>query len=113
MINAYLKKFSGVKPNKTYIEENHTCRKTQMPGVCDSFDFDGNTIWVGSDDNDYKVISGLQFIIFSTEHILIDLISFLRNNMIPAVITVEDKCTFFISDSYNFLKTKELSKEVY
>ena len=46
-----------------------------MSGACDSSDFDGNTVLLGSDDNEYIFFSGFEIIKFSTEDEIIDLIS--------------------------------------
>ena len=40
---------------------------TEMLGACNSSDLDGNTILVGSNENEYKVISGIELIEFITK----------------------------------------------
>ena len=64
-----------------------------MSAACDSFDFDGNTILVGSDDNGYNnyvFISGFEIIKLSTEDKFLDFISLVGNNMIPSAIAVRE-----------------------
>ena len=60
------KAFLLLKPCKiltVFIGKSCICRTIQISAVCDSFDFDGNTILVGRDDNGYNnyvFISGLK-----------------------------------------------------
>ena len=65
-------------------------------------DYDGNTILVGGDDNDYIFISGHEIIKMSTEDKIIDFMSLMRNIMIPTAVAVGEKYKNFISDHYKF-----------
>ena len=50
---AYLVLQSSKKLSKLF-ERSRTCRITEVSGACDSSDFDGNTILVGSNDIYYN-----------------------------------------------------------
>ena len=69
------------------------CRMTEVSGACDSSDFNGITILLGSDDNEYMQadltvcivnisIPEIKNIKFSTDGNKIDFISLAGNNMI-------------------------------
>ena len=77
-----------LKLSKIVITKNRMCRMTDMPGSCDIFDFDGNTIIVRIDDNECQLFSGFEIIKLSTEQKIIDSISLMGNNMIPTAIAV-------------------------
>ena len=89
------------------------CRLTEISGACDSFDFHGNTILVGSDDigyNEYVFFSGFKIIKSSTEDKFIDFIFFMGNTMIPTAIAIREKYTYFICDRYKFIETIKMEE---
>ena len=83
---------------------------TEMSGACDSSDFHGDTILVGSDDNEFIFISGFEFINFSTEDKIIDFISLIGYNLIPTAMAVGEKYTYFISDHYKFIENNKIEE---
>ena len=78
--------FLALKLRKIFsilIGKNRMCRMTEVSVACDSSDFDGYTISVGSDDfgyNKYVSISGLENMKFATEGKFRDFISLMGNN---------------------------------
>ena len=75
---------------------------TDKSRACDSSVFDGNTILVGGDHNENMpaelsvcyadiIISGFEFINFSTQDKFIDFIFLMGNNMIASAIAVGEK----------------------
>ena len=83
---------------------------TEMSKACDSFNFDGHTILVGSDDIGYNqsifmrsdnesiFILGFQIIKFSIQDRNIDLISLIGTIMIQTAMAIGEKHTYFIPD---------------
>ena len=52
--------FLVLRPCKIVIGESRNCGMTEMSGPCDSSDFDGITILLGSDVNESILISGFE-----------------------------------------------------
>ena len=71
-------------------------------------DDDGNTILIGVDDADYKFISGFEIIKFSAEDKVLDLKSFLSNNMTSISMAVGEKYIYFISNHYKFIENVKI-----
>ena len=86
---------------------------TEMSRACDSSDFDGNSILVGSDDIgyiDYVLICGFKIINFSSEGKSFDFISLMGNNMIPTAVAIGKKYTNFSFDLYNFFANEIIAE---
>ena len=99
-------------PIKILIGKNRMCRKTELSGACDISFFDGNTILVGWDDNEYTYFFGFEIISFSTEDKIIDSTSFMSNNMIPTAVAVDEKHTNFISDRYKLIGNNKIEEKL-
>ena len=88
------------------IWKSRMCRKTEMSGACASFDCDGNTKLVGSDDNkcsfgetiqmrfECTFLYGFEFIKISSEHKTINFISVRSTNIIPNAVAVGKRYIF-------------------
>ena len=48
------------------------CEMTELSGANDNFDFDGNTLLLECEDNEYVYISGLEIFKFKTNDKIID-----------------------------------------
>ena len=65
---------------------------TEFSGAADnSSDFDGNTLLLQCENNEYLYISGLEVFKFKTDDKIIDYISLMGNNMIPYAIIIGEK----------------------
>ena len=98
------KKFLSFKPKHIYIGKSKVCDMTNFSVADDKEGFDGNTFLLEFEDFEYGYISGLEITIFRTDYKIIDYIFLMCNNMVPYVIIVVEKQTYF---SYNRCKTIE------
>ena len=71
---------------------------TKISGACDSFDSDGNTILVGSDDNECIFIFRFEVIKVTAEDKIIFFMSLEANNLVPNAIIVGENYRVFSSD---------------
>ena len=71
-------------------------------------DYVGNRFLPGSNDIEYKIISGLEIINTKTEDKRIVIVSLMDNIMIPTVMAFGEKYTFFLFDHYNFLENLKI-----
>ena len=76
----------------------------------DNSDYDGDTILIGSNDNEYIFVCGFEIIKSSAEDKFIDFISLMGNNMISKAIAVGEKYKYFISDHYEFLENFKIEE---
>ena len=105
--------FKSSKLLSMFIEKNHMCRMTENSGACDSFDFDGISNLVGSDDivnNEDVVNSGFEIIKFSRDDKIIGFISLMGNNKILTAITFRENYTFFLSDHYKLIENNKIEE---
>ena len=66
---------------------------TQLSGANDSSGFDGNSLLLECEDNEYVYISVLEIFEFKTDDKIIDYISLMGNNMVPYAIIFGEKYT--------------------
>ena len=66
--------------------------------VDDSSRFDGNTLLLECENNEYVYISGLEITKFNTNDKIIDYISLMGNNMIPYATMIGERYTYFLYD---------------
>ena len=83
---------------------------TQFSGAGNS-DFEGNTILLEVVDRNYVFISGLEITEFQTSDKVIDCISLMGNNMIPYVIMIGEKYTYFLYHRYNFIRNDKIEED--
>ena len=95
--------FLSFKPKHIFIGKSKVCELTQFSEANDSFDFDGNTLLIEVEDNEYVYISGLEIFKFKTDDKIIEYISLMANNMLPYTIAVGEKYTFFLYHRYKFI----------
>ena len=75
--------FLSFKPKHIFIGKSKVCPTTQFSGANDSSGFDGNTLLLECEDNEYVYISGLEIFKFKTDDKITDYISLMGNNMVP------------------------------
>ena len=82
-------------------------------GACDKIDFDGSTLFLKCETNDYVYISGLKVFQFKTDDKNIDYISFMGNNMISYTFAVGENTLILYQLFTILLKTIKSKKELY
>ena len=81
---------------------------TEFSGGNDNSDFDGNTILLECQDNEYVYIPGCETVKITTDDKSLDYISPLGNNMCPYTFAIGEKNTYLISTQYKFNKNDEV-----
>ena len=76
----------------------------------DRDNYDGNTLLLECEDNEYVYISGLEIVNFQIEDKIIDYISLMGNNMIPYAIAVGEKYTYFSYNRYKFIESGKIEE---
>ena len=87
-----------------FIGKSLVCPMTEFSGARDKIDFDGNTILLECENNEYVYISGLEIVKFKTDDKVIDYLSLMGNNMIPYAIMVGERYTYFLYHRYKFIE---------
>ena len=95
---------------KVFIGKSKVCSMTKFSGARDKFDFDGNTLLLESEDNEYIYISGLEITKFKIDDKIIDYISLMGNNMIPYAIMIRERYTHFLYYRYNFIENDKIEE---
>ena len=93
-----------------FFGKSKTCLMTDFSGAGDKIVFDGNTLLLECEDNEYVYISGLKIINFKTDDKIIDYISLMGNNMIPYAIMVGEKYTYFLYHRYKFFENDKIEE---
>ena len=93
--------------------ESKVCKMTEFSGAADnSSDFDVNTLLLQGENNENLYFSGLEIFKFKTGDKIIDYISLMGNNMIPFVITVGEKYTYFLYRRYKFIENDKIEEGI-
>ena len=76
MRNINLTHYSSLfRQKKTvFIVKSKVCPMTELSGAVDKFDFDGNSLLLECENNEYVYISGLEIFKFKTDDKVIDYI---------------------------------------
>ena len=85
------------KPKHVFIGKSKVCPMTQFSGAKDGSGFDGNTLSLECENNDYVYISGLEIFKFKSDDKIIDYISLIGKNMISYTFAVGEVYTYFLS----------------
>ena len=80
-----------------FIGKAKFCPMTEFSGARDKIEFDGNTLLLECEKNEYVYISGLEISKFNTDDKIIDYIPLMGNNMIAFAIMIRKKDIFFIA----------------
>ena len=102
--------FLSFRSKHIFIGKSKTCPMTEFSGANDSPDYDGNTLLLEFEDNEYVYISGLEIFKFKTDDKIIDYISLMGNNMIPYTFAVGEKYTYFLYDRYKFFENDKIEE---
>ena len=98
--------FLSYKPKHVFIGKSKVCEMTEFSQAEDKDGFDGNTLLLECEDNEYVYNPGLEISKFKTDDKIIDYISLMGNNMFPYT-TILEKFTYFL---YNRCKFNENNK---
>ena len=101
--------FYHSKP-KTFLLVNRKCPMTQFSGANDSSGFDGKTLLLECENNEYVYFSGLEFFKFKTDDKIIEYISLMGNNMVPYAIIIGENYTYFIAHHYKFIENDKIEE---
>ena len=93
----------------------HTCwpghgEELDFSGVEDKEEFDGNTLSIKCEDNEYVYISGIKKIGIKTDDRIIDYICLTGNNMCPYAIIIREKIIYFIAYRYKFFENDKIEE---
>ena len=102
--------FLSFKPKNIFIGKSKVCEMTQFSEANDSSDFDGNTLLIEIDDNEYVYISGLEITKFKTGDKIIEYISLMGINMIPYAIMIGERYTYFLYHRYKFIANDKIEE---
>ena len=102
--------FLSFQPKNIFIGKSKICPMTEFSGANNSHDYDGNTLLLEFEDNEYVYISGLEIFKFKTDDKIIDYISLIGNNMIPYTFAVGEKYTYFLYDRYKFIENDKIEE---
>ena len=83
--------FLSFQPKHIFIGKSKICPMTEVSGANNSHDYDGNTLLLEFEDNEYVYISGLEIFKFKTDDKIIDYISLIGNNLTPYTFAVGEK----------------------
>ena len=95
---------------KIFIGKSKVCPMTELSGAANHSGFDGNTLLIECENNEYVYISGLEFVKFETDDKIIDYISLMGNNMIPYAIMVGERYTYFLYHRYKFIENNKIEE---
>ena len=94
-----------------FIGKSKVCPMTEFSGPGDnSSEFDGNTLLIECENNEYVYISGLEITKFKTDDTIIDYISLMGNNMIPHAIMIGERNTYFLYHRYKFIENDKIEE---
>ena len=86
-----------------FVGNSKVCSMTKFSGAAiNSSDFDGNTLLLEFENNEYVYIFGLEISKFKTGDKIIDYISLMGNNMTPYAIMIGERYTYFLYHRYKF-----------
>ena len=105
--------FISFQPKDIFMGKSKVCAMTEFSGAADnSSDFDGNTLLLQCENNEYAYISGLEIFKIRTDDKIKDYISLMGNNMIHYAIIIGEKYRYFSYNRYNFLKNDKIEERI-
>ena len=102
--------FLCFQPKHIFIGTSKLCCMTEFLGANNSHDFDGNSLLLEFEDNEYVYISELEIFKFKTGDKIIDYISLIGDNMIPYTFAVGEKYTYFLYYRYKFIENDKIEE---
>ena len=101
---------STFQAKNVFTGKSMVCPMTEFSGANNNSGFDGNTLLIECENNEYVYISGLEISKFKTDDKIIDYISLMGNNMIPYAIMIGERYTYFLYNRYKFIKNDEIEE---
>ena len=98
------------KQKSTFIGKSKLCCMTEFSGAGDKTDFDGTTLLLECENNDYVYISGIEIFQFKTGYKIIVYISLMGNNICPYTSVLGEKFTYYISTHYKFNENDKIEE---
>ena len=102
--------FLSFKPKHIFIGKSKVCLMTQFSGANDSSSFDGNTVLLECESNDYVYNSALEIFKFKTDDKIIYYISLIGDNMIPYAIIIGEKFTNFTAHLNKVIESDKIEE---
>ena len=103
--------FLSFEPKHIFIGKSKVCPMTEFSGAGNnSPDFDGNTLLLECEDNEYIYISGLEVTKFKTDEKIIDYTYLMGNNMTPYAIMIGERYTYFLYHRYKFIENDKIEE---
>ena len=94
-----------------FFSKSRVCPVIQFSGAVDnSSDFDGKTILLECENNEYVYISGLEIYKFKTNDQIIDRISLMGNNTISYCFAIGENYTYFIYHRYKLIENDDIEE---
>ena len=94
-----------------FIGKSKDCPMTEITGTANiGSDFDGNTLLLECENNEYVYISGLEITKFKIDDKIIDYISLMGNNMTPYAIMIGERYTYFLYHRYKFIENDKIEE---
>ena len=94
-----------------FIGKSKVCPVTEFSDDSNnSSEFDGNTLLLECEINEYIYISGVEITKFKIDDKIIDYISLIGNNMIPYAIMVGERYTYFLCHHYKFIENDKIEE---
>ena len=98
-----------LQAKNVFIGKSKVCPMTEISGSANnSSEFDGNTLLVECENNEYVYISGLEILKFKIDDKTIDYISLMGTNMIPHASMIGEKHTYFLYHHYKFIENDKI-----
>ena len=104
--------FPSFQAKFIFVGKSRVCEMTEFSEAEDKVEFDGNTLLLQCENNEYVYISGLEFFKFKTDDKIIDYISLMGNNMTPYTFAVGEKFTSSLSSNYKFIENDKIEEGI-
>ena len=103
--------FLSFKPKHIFIGKSKVCPLTQFSGGADkSSDFEGNTLLIECEDNEYVYISGLEITKLKSNDKIIEYISLMCNKTVPYAIKIGEKYTYSMYHRYKVIENDKIEE---
>ena len=102
--------FLSYQPKHFFIGKSKNCPTTEFSQSEDVVIFDGNTLLLECENNEYIYISGLEIVKFEIEDKIIDYISLMGSNIKPYSIAIGEKFTYFLYNRWKFLENDKIEE---
>ena len=100
--------FLSFQTKHIFISKSKVCKMTEFSEAMDNPFYDGNTILLEIEGNEYMYISGSELYEFKTEGEIVDYTSLMGNNMCPYAVLIGEEYTYFIDNRYKFIENDKI-----